>query len=207
MSLSIEECPKVEIIISEKQPKKERKEKEEKKEKKEKKEVVNIEYIQLKTKDIPKYRNKICKEQKGLCAICSACIENCKGVALDHQHKTKKETIGVNGAGLIRGVLCRDCNVFEGKIWNNSKRYGKFDNLPEFLRSLADYLEKDNYPYIHPSEAPEHKKVGKRQYNKLTKAYKAKHKNTDKLPPFPGKRKPSKKLLALFDKFEISPYN
>jgi hypothetical protein len=163
-------------------------------------------YTQLKAKDVKKYRNIIAKEQKGLCAICKTCLENCKGVSLDHQHKTKKETIGVNGAGLIRGVLCRDCNVFEGKIWNNSKRYGKFDNLPEFLRNLADYLEKENYPYIHPSEEPKPQKVSKRQYNKLLKAYKEQKKLTAKLPPFPEKRKPSKKLLSLFDRFDISPY-
>lgn len=163
-------------------------------------------FVQLKASDVPKYRKKILKEQEGLCAICKTCLKNCKGVSLDHQHKTKAEKIGVNGAGLVRGVLCRDCNVFEGKIWNNSKRYGKFDNLPEFLRNLADYLEKENYPYIHPKEKPPIQKVSKRQYNKLVKAYKEQNTLKAKLPEFPGKRKPSKKLLSLFERFKISPY-
>lgn len=166
-----------------------------------------IQFTQLKTSDIPAYRAKILKEQNFQCAICKLNIKDASGVSLDHQHKTKKEIIGTNGAGLIRGVLCRNCNVFEGKIWNNSKRYGKFNNLSQFLRNLADYLDKENYPYIHPKEAPQEKKVGKRQYNKLMKAYTLQTKLTTKLPPFPGKRKPSKKILALFERFDINPYN
>lgn len=167
---------------------------------------TKVEYIQLKMSDISKYRNEIMKEQDYKCAICVCEIKDKKGVSLDHQHKTKKEEIGINGAGLIRGVLCRNCNVFEGKIWNNSKRYGKFKTLPIFLRAVADYLEKENYPYIHPTEAPEEKKVSKRQYNKLGKIYLQQTKLTAKVPSFPGKRKPSKKLLKLFERFEINPY-
>ena len=170
--------------------------------------VPLVEYIQLRPKDIPEYREKLVLEQKGLCAICNDPLDltsKTSGVSLDHQHKTQAEIIGVKGAGLIRGVLCRDCNTFEGKIWNNSKRFNKFDKLPEFLRAVADYLEKPNYPWIHPNEAPKPKKVSKRQYNKLCKAY-ANSKLTAKIPPFPGKRAISKKLQGLFDRFEISPY-
>ena len=166
--------------------------------------TITSEYIQLKTKDIPIYRKQLMEEQNGLCAVCQEPLSG-SGISLDHQHKTLAQPIGQNGGGLIRGVLCRDCNVFEGKIWNNSKRYNKHDNLPQFLRLLADYLEKDNYPLIHPSEAPKPKKVSKRQYNKLVKAYDAST-LTAKIPDFPGKRKISKKLLTLFERFEISPY-
>jgi hypothetical protein len=163
--------------------------------------------IQLRSKDISVYRDLIIKDQKGLCAICNELLPlEGGGVSLDHQHKTKSETIGVEGAGLIRGVLCRNCNVFEGKIWNNSKRYGKFKTLPQFLRAVADYHEKENYPYIHPSEAVQTKKVSKRQYNLLVKAYGKQTVLTAKLPEFPGKRKPSQKLLSLFERFEVSPY-
>ena len=169
--------------------------------------IKNVKYIQLKTGDIPNYRTKIAKKQKGLCAICKTTLPKIGGgVSLDHQHKRKADPIGLNGGGLIRGVLCRDCNVFEGKIWNNSKRYGKFSGLPTFLRNLANYLEKENYPYIHPSEAPVVKKASKRQYNKLVKAYSQQTKLTAKLPVFPEKRKPSQKLITLFKRFDISPY-
>ena len=167
---------------------------------------ITIEYLQLKTCDISIYRTKIAKEQDHKCAICNCDIKDKQGVSLDHQHKTKKEKIGVCGAGLIRGVLCRNCNVFEGKIWNNSKRYGKFNDLPNFLRALANYLEKENYPYIHPNEAPKPLKISKRQYNKLVKVYSQQTKLKAKLPVFPGKRKPSKKLLKLFERFKVCPY-
>ncbi len=166
-------------------------------------------FIQLKMKDISEYRDKISKEQLGLCAICKDELKENSGASLDHQHMTLKETHGEQGAGLIRGVLCRDCNVFEGKIWNNSKRYGKFAGLPQFLRHLADYLEKEPYPYIHPSEAPKHQTVSKRQYNKLVKTITQSESSLvkkSKVPPHPGKRKITKKLQQLFDKYEVSPY-
>lgn len=186
----------------------------------------SIQLIQLKQKDIPKYRDLIIKEQQGLCAICKETlpIDEKNGISLDHQHRTKNEPVGQNGAGLIRGVLCRDCNVFEGKIWNNSKRYGKFKTLPQFLRAVADYLEKENYPYIHPTEEEKPQRVSKRQYNLLIKAHKAhnnktidkkpnnekpnngKKNNNMEIPPFPEKRKPSQKLLNLFATYNISPY-
>lgn len=194
----------------------------------------SIQLIQLKQKDIPKYRDLIIKEQQGLCAICKEIlpIDEKNGISLDHQHRTKNEPVGQNGAGLIRGVLCRDCNVFEGKIWNNSKRYGKFKTLPQFLRAVADYLEKENYPYIHPTEEEKPQRVSKRQYNLLIKAHNNKTKITDEvkktsdevkkttdkkpnngkknkkieIPPFPEKRKPSQKLLNLFATYNISPY-
>jgi hypothetical protein len=111
----------------------------------------------LKYKEIKQYRESIWKEQEYKCAICKLEIDQAE-CCLDHQHNTKKETIGENGAGLIRGVLCRNCNSLEGKIWNNSKRYGKFAMLPTFLRNLADYLEKENYPLIHPRSIKKSKK-------------------------------------------------
>ena len=69
---------------------------------------------QLKSKDITETRNKILLEQKGLCALCDQKITEKTGTSLDHQHRTKDSIIGENGGGLIRGVLCRRCNVFEG---------------------------------------------------------------------------------------------
>lgn len=162
--------------------------------------------IQLRQRDIPTYRATILKEQNNTCCICKDHLENETGISLDHQHRTKAEPVGVNGAGLIRGVLCRNCNVFEGKIWNNSKRYGHYDRLPQVLRNMAEYLERENYPYIHPSEAPRPRCVSKRQYNKLAKEYSLSSTSTRPCPPFPGKRKPSKRLLDTFERHGIAPY-
>ena len=176
--------------------------------------MENIELTQLKSKDITETRDKILKEQDGLCALCEEPITEKSGVSLDHQHRTISSIIGENGGGLIRGVLCRRCNVFEGKIWNNSKRFGLHSDLPNWLRKLADYLEKENYPLIHPSEEPKDPKVSKRNYNKIKKLYKEeifipKRKNQKKKPmiEYPKSGKLTKGLGELFERFEISPFN
>lgn len=171
-------------------------------------------FIQLMSKDITTIREQILKEQNGKCKLCKNIIDENSGASLDHQHMTSKETIGENGAGLVRGVLCRRCNVFEGKIWNNSKRFGLHDDLSNWLRNLADYLDADNYDYIHPNEKPKDPKVSKRNYNKLAKLYKEevfvpKRKNQKKKPmiEFPKSGKLNKGLKELFERFEINPFN
>jgi len=169
---------------------------------------------QLKSKDITKIRDEILYFQQGKCALCHNPITEKSGTSLDHQHRTKDSIIGENGGGLVRGVLCRSCNVFEGKIWNNSKRFGLHDNLSNWLRDLADYLDKENYPLIHPSEEPREPKVSKRNYNKCKKLYNEeefipKRKNQKKKPmiEYPKTGKLTKGLRELFERFGISPYN
>jgi len=82
--------------------------------------------------------------------------------------------------------------------------------LPEFLRRLADYLEAGAYSdngtyYVHPSEVPRKPKISKRQYNKLKKEYLNSGKRA-KFPEYP-KTGRSKKLLGLFETYNIEPYN
>ena len=162
--------------------------------------------LQLENKDIPKYRLQILKEQNNLCALCGVEITEKTGVSLDHQHRTKSSVIGEDGGGLVRGVLCRKCNVFEGKIWNNSKRFG-ITNLSDWLRVLADYLDKENYPLIHPSEKQKEPTVSKRKYNSLKKQYNLINKNKKKFPEYPKSKKLTKPLAKLFKDFSINPYN
>lgn len=159
--------------------------------------------IQLKIADIRKYRAKLLKEQGNVCAICKLV---CKKYVLDHQHKRRKsDPNGPNGDGLVRGTLCDGCNRIEGKVWNNSIRFGKHNMLPTLLRNMADYLEQDNYPWIHPSERPVAPKIYKRKYNEL------KHKmneeeNIDPPPFTKRKKKMSTRLLSCFKKYDIDPY-
>jgi len=169
---------------------------------------------QLNNSDIPEIREEILKEQNGLCILCGDKITEKTGISLDHQHRTKSSIIGENGGGLIRGVLCRRCNVFEGKIWNNSKRFGLNDNLSDWLRTLADYLDKENYPLIHPSEKPQPKKLSKKNYNKCKKLYdneefipKRKNQKKKEFPDYPKSEKPTKILIELFSRFEVALYN
>ena len=161
---------------------------------------------QLKTKEIKHVREEILQQQNGICAICGNTIKEKTGISLDHQHKRKKEEIGEDGAGLIRGVLCRSCNVLEGKIWNNTGRYIQPNNIQdriEFLEKLVLYYKKENYPLIHPSEELKQPKVSKRNYNCLKKAYTGRK----KFPEYPKSKKLSLGLQILFEEYDIEPFN
>lgn len=106
--------------------------------------------------------------ESSICPLCNAPLNK---PVLDHQHALKSEVPGVNGACLIRGLLCNNCNAFLGKIENNSRRFG-IKNLPDFLRATSNYLESDNLPYIHSSETWRLKEsLSKSEYNKLIRNY------------------------------------
>ena len=163
--------------------------------------------IQLKAKDVTKIRNNILREQNGCCALCIRGINATTGISLDHQHKNKKtDCNGIDGAGLVRGVLCRDCNVWEGKIWNNTKRYRQQKTVKDridMLKSLISYYEKGTYNYIHHTEKEQEPNVSKQNYNKLKKIYNGKK----KFPEYPKSKKLTNALKELFNKYNIEPYN
>jgi hypothetical protein len=162
---------------------------------------------QLKAKDVPDLRTQILNEQNGRCAICGIQITNDTGISLDHQHKTSREVIGEDGAGLIRGVLCRSCNVWEGKIWNNTNRYIQPNNTQDrinMLNKLIQYYAKDNYPLVHPSEEPDEPKLMKSSYNKLKKLYESSESKA-KFPEYPKSKKMTKSLQKFYDLYELQP--
>ena len=158
---------------------------------------------QIKSTEVKELREKILENQGFKCAICGKDIRNDPGIALDHQHKlNKNQTLGTDGAGLIRGVLCRDCNVLEGRIWNNSTRYKQFKTVKErieFLKQLIQYYEAGTYPLIHPTEKVPLKSISKRQYNKLKKV-------CPNVPEYPKSTHLTKKLEELFNKYKINPF-
>lgn len=168
---------------------------------------------QLKSSDVQKVRDEILAEQNGKCAICSIEITEKTGIALDHQHKFQKEELGEDGAGLVRGVLCRACNTMEGKIWNGMNRYIQPGNVQErikFLQNLISYYENGTYDMIHPSEKPKEPNVSKRNYNKLKKIYSddlKDGKKKRKFPEYPKSGKLTISIQALFEEYGISPYN
>ena len=148
----------------------------------------------LKQSDIKPIRKQILEEQNGVCLICG---KEPKIACLDHSHKKR-----IHGSGLVRGVLCSSCNIFIAKSENNCMRYGfSQKELPDILRKMAKYLEKDHYPYIHPSEVEKPKKLKKRSYNVLKKAYRGRA----KFPPYPKSGNLIKKLAILFDEYNITP--
>ena len=159
-------------------------------------------YKQLKQSDIKPLREKLYKEQNGICPLLKQKID-IKDTSLDHQHKRLSDPIGLDGAGLIRGCIHKQANSAEGKIVNIYKRLGlnKFILLPNFLRNLADYLERDNLPYIHPSEKSKSKKLMKSSYNHLKSVYSGKA----KFPRYPRSKLLTKPLEKLFERFKIEP--
>lgn len=159
---------------------------------------------QLKHSDIPKLRKWILnKKQNGECAVCGCVpLRPC----LDHDHKKK-----IKGTGKIRGVLCNNCNVLIAKSENNCVRYGvSQSDLPRIFRAMADYLDKNQYPYIHPSEKPKAPLLTKASYNTLLKASLSSE-TPRKIPEYKvgkkGKRiqKLTKPLERLFEIYNITP--
>jgi hypothetical protein len=155
---------------------------------------------QMSGKEIGILRNIILEHvQMGHCKICTREIEEGEAV-LDHHHKKK-----VKGTGQIRGVLCRTCNVLLAKSENNSVRYRISQvELPSVLRRMADYLEGQQYPYIHPSEKEPPKYLKKSSYNALQKRILSVTKN-EKIPAYPISKKLTSPLKKLYEKYNIVP--
>lgn len=93
------------------------------------------------------------KRQDGKCAICGigVTLSDC----LDHDHYT----------GVIRGVLCRNCNGIEGKLKNLVNR-GKRGHLPkDYLGKVLLYWihhEVDRTNLLHPTHLSDDEKRIKR---------------------------------------------
>lgn len=159
------------------------------------KEITHSEFMELKFKQWNK--------QKRICPILKQEITYDRAV-FDHKHKIKSEKIGENGKGLLRGVIHNQANVIEGKIVKLYKRYGlhKFILLPELLRNIADYIE--NPPmkpeYVHPSERPKPKKLGKRDFNRICKYYFQMYPKRKMILMYPKSGKMSKELSQMLEK-------
>lgn len=164
----------------------------------------------IKQGELSALRSRLHEEQGGVCPILKQkfAVEE---MVVDHEHrKNKSKPIGSgDGSGLIRGAIQRHANALEGKITNNWRRNGmdKFDiTLPDFLRNLADYLERDNTDIVHPSELPSPKIVKKSCFNKLVKAMQKEGKvaPTYRLSP-KGKKiqKLTKTLAKQFETYNI----
>jgi len=159
--------------------------------------------IQLNYNDIKDVRDKLLKEQNGLCLISK---KRPKRPVVDHHHKRK-----IKGTGLVRGVIDSNMNVFLAKIENNACRYGiEQSELPTILRNIADYLEREHLPYIHPTEKPKRQILTKSSYNKLKKAWKLDTKRKPKLPEYKTKNNKNiqtltKQLKKLFNRYDIEP--
>lgn len=162
--------------------------------------------VPMKTKDIAILKKRLYDINEGICPLLKIPVSLDK-LALDHIHKLKSEEPSEQ-KGTVRNAIEFRANAMEGKITNNWKRYFGADeskhpiSLPEFLRNLADYLENGAYQdndgnfYIHPTEVPKEPKLGKREFNQLSKYYSTKYPNKKPLE-FPKSGKWTKQLLDL----------
>lgn len=160
--------------------------------------MSNSNYKSISSGDLNSIRQDLLKLQDYKCAICQKDLSNeqTNNQHVDHQHLYKSDELGFCGNGLIRGVLCRDCNALEGKIWNNLHRFGKSDKSDPvesriaWLSNLLEYYRRpyyDSNPILHPKEK-RFEKLGKAQYNKILKWYKTKdfaYKRNGDLKSFP----------------------
>ncbi len=132
-----------------------------------------MKFIEINQRQLTELRMKQWQKQKGICPVLNQVIHYEDSV-MDHKHKTKKEKIGDDGKGLLRGILHFQANVFEGKVARLYKRYGldKFIELPDLLKNLSCYLEDPPMEpkYIHPTER-EFKYLKKSEFNKIKKYY------------------------------------
>lgn len=150
--------------------------------------------IQIKTTEVAQLRKFLLSKQNERCPICGDIILD---AVLDHSHKKR-----IKGSGLVRGVLCRMCNIFLAKCENNCTRFGIGQkNLPRVLRAIAIYLEQPDLPYIHPSERAKKLKLQRASYKRLFKAYTGKA----KFPDYPKTGILTVKLKALFEEYGIEP--
>ena len=150
---------------------------------------------ELKQKQVKLIRDSLLIKQKNICPLCK---EYVKMPTLDHYHSKKH-----NGSGLVRGVLCNNCNRFLGMIENNLVRNGiDFSNAPNILRNLADYVLNNREPFLHPTEAPKTPKLGKRIFNTLAKEYAIKYPKRKPLV-YPPSGKLTKTIQQLFTEFNI----
>jgi len=163
----------------------------------------------LKQSEIKEFKLELLKQQGFVDAITGKPL-NPENAVLDHQHRQKKtDEVGIDGAGLIRGVIDSQVNCAEGKIFNALKRYCGITTTKErieFLEKLIAYYKKGTLPVIHPSEKIPEPKVSKKNYNKLKKEFSLKYPKK-KFPPYPKSGKITKDLDKLFAEFNIEKYN
>lgn len=164
--------------------------------------------IPMKSTDIKKLKEILHEENAGVCPLLNIEVSIDKMV-IDHIHKLKSESPSEQ-KGTVRNAIEFRANAMEGKITNNWKRYFGADeskhpiSLPDFLRNLANYLEKGAYInkegdyFIHPSEVVKEPKLGKRDFNKISKLYSEKYPKKKPLE-FPKSGKWTKQLLELKD--------
>ena len=121
--------------------------------------------MRIKNLDIPVLRENLARKQNGKCWLCQTdllLVTAC----LDHDHET----------GLIRGVLCVNCNGIEGKIHNLARRAKRGGTKGDFLKQVLAYwhaFATTPRTEIHPT----HKTPDEKRLRRNKKAKEKRQKN------------------------------
>lgn len=113
--------------------------------------------VRIKAKDIARIKAALLKKQGGLCLLCRIDLtqREPKDVVLDHCHKS----------GYIRGVICRNCNGIEGKVYNLANRAKRGMTPSDWLKRLIAYWLYYSEPrteWLHPTHKTEREKQDER---------------------------------------------
>lgn len=105
----------------------------------------------LKTTEVSLVKKRLFDQQKGKCMICEAQMVHLPDACLDHDHTS----------GLVRDVLCRNCNGIEGKIKNLVTRARRGMEYKDYLGKIILYWirhEIDRTGLYHPTHKSEDEK-------------------------------------------------
>lgn len=128
----------------------------------------------MKQKEIATEKTRILQLQNFKCPIClrNLKLEQPRNLCLDHDHTS----------GLVRMVLCRNCNGLEGEIFNRARR-GARGNPPEwFLHRILKYwehTENDLWGLYHPNHKTADEK--RERINKRARVARARKKAKENL--------------------------
>ena len=101
-----------------------------------------MENIQLKQKDLVDVRATLLESQGNICILCGRSAEVIgKTLCVDHSHKT----------GLVRAVLCRNCNSMAGRVENSINRAKQGISFEQWLDNFVEYIKADSTCMIHPA--------------------------------------------------------
>lgn len=98
----------------------------------------------LKNNEVSVVKKRLYDKQAGICPLCQGHMSTLPDACLDHDHDS----------GLLRDVLCRNCNGIEGKIKNLVTRARRGMEYKNYLGNLIMYWirhEEDRTGLYHPT--------------------------------------------------------
>lgn len=158
---------------------------------------MTSEKIQIESKDLPSIRTLLLEAQGGCCKLCKRSVVDYPDIVMcvDHCHKS----------GLVRAVLCSNCNSLSGRLENIMNRAKAGLTNLEWLDNFVDYIKAEHTVYIHPSVKPKARLVKVQSFKALKKLYKIRYPKKKDLG-YPKSCKLTKQLKKLFDEFGIEDY-